>query len=86
MDLGTALKQPETPQELFAEIRRGFIGADDNSNSNAVLKKVNFNKLETVNYKELKSTKAKSAYLQNYLQLGDALAERGAELTRDALD
>jgi hypothetical protein len=76
LDLGTAPPKFESRPDLFNEIRRGFLGADDTSN--AALKLVHFNTLE--------NTKNRFEYLRNYGLLGDALIDRGAELTRDALD
>lgn len=63
-------------QELFREIRKG--GKQSDATLDAAL--------ELVNVTSLKPGKERFLYVQNYLDLGGRLIERGAELTKDALD
>jgi hypothetical protein len=78
LELGAEPSAFEPPGALVQEIRRGFGG---DGNSTAALEKVHFNVLE----KPVTDATA-FAYLQNYRQLGDVLIDRGAELTREALN
>jgi hypothetical protein len=68
-------KRAESQGGLDNEIRRGF---DAPRRLDAVLKRMDVNKLG--------DAQAKSAYVDDYRRLGRALIDRGADLTREALD
>ena len=85
LDLGTGASAGERPKSLLGEIRAGFdANSKANAKSYASLGRVDTPKLE-VQVAKLQQ-KDRSHYLSNYLLLGKALIDRGAELTRQALD
>jgi hypothetical protein len=77
-DLGSIPRSPTRAKKqegLENEIRRGF-GA--RGRPDAVLRRMDVNDLVTA--------QSQTAYVNDYRQLGNALIDRGAELTREALD
>lgn len=85
LDLGAGASAGERPKSLLGEIRAGFdANSKVNAKSYASLARVDTQKLE-VQVAKLEQ-KDRSHYLSNYLLLGKALIDRGAELTRQALD
>ena len=76
---GAAQQSPKSQKELLRSIRNGLRGG---AQSEAVLDAA----VERVNVTGLKPGKERSVYVQNYSTLGGRLIERGAELTKDALD